>query len=122
MNNRIAALLSDILLAGARIQQFVKGLTFAEYVSNPLVRSAVERQFEIIGEALLRLARHQPEMFARIPEARRIIDFRNVLAHGYDIVDDEIVWQAVHNHLPPFLDVVNALLEEIGSSGEGVQR
>ncbi len=113
MNNRTAGLLSDILSAGERIQQFVAGVSFDEYVASALLRSAVERQFEIIGEALARLARHEPNLFDQIPDARRVIDFRNVLAHGYDIVDDEIVWQAIHEHLPHLLSVIRTLLNEI---------
>ncbi|MCL6535584.1 MAG: DUF86 domain-containing protein [Armatimonadetes bacterium] len=118
MRRRVAGLLYDILLAGERIQQFVAGASLETYTANPLVRSAVERQFEIIGEALVRLRRHAPEIFAQIPEARRIVGFRNVLAHGYDVVDDTVVWQAVHEHLPQLLDVVRSLLENDATTAE----
>jgi uncharacterized protein with HEPN domain len=121
MSNRARALLSDILSAGNNIQQFVKDVPFEEYTSSALLRAAVERQFEIIGEALARLARYEPELFARVPDARRIVDFRNVLVHGYDIVDDEIVWQAIHEHLPLLLSTVRNLLIELSSSTEGIE-
>ncbi|CUU11078.1 Uncharacterized conserved protein, contains HEPN domain [Armatimonadetes bacterium GBS] len=112
MNNRTAGILSDILSAGANIQQFVAEVSFEDYIASTLLRSAVERQFEIIGEALARLSRHNPDVFAQIPNARRIIDFRNVLAHGYDVIDHEIVWQAIHEHLPQLLSVIRSMLDD----------
>jgi uncharacterized protein with HEPN domain len=111
MNRRVVGLLSDIISAGERILQFVGDSSYEEYVANSLLQSAVERQFEIIGEALSRLSRHAPNIFEAIPDGRRIIGFRNVLAHGYDIVDDEIVWEAIRVHLPQLLGTVRALLE-----------
>ncbi|MEJ5294734.1 MAG: HepT-like ribonuclease domain-containing protein [Fimbriimonadales bacterium] len=104
--------MSDILSAGANIQQFVAEVSFEDYIASTLLRSAVERQFEIIGEALARLSRHNPDVFAQIPNARRIIDFRNVLAHGYDVIDHEIVWQAIHEHLPQLLSVIRSMLDD----------
>ena len=60
-----------------------------------MLRSAVERQFEIIGEACDQLAKTAPTLAERIPDLRRMVDFRNVLAHAYAIVDDALVWQAI---------------------------
>ena len=78
------AFLADILDAGGLIEGFVAGHDLQGYVSDPLVRSATERQLEIIGEALSRLSRTDPELAARIPDIGSIIGLRNVLAHGYD--------------------------------------
>ena len=58
-----------------------------DYLDNRMLRSAVERQFEIIGEALSQLAKIDPAVAARIPDLRRIVGFRNVLIHGYDRMD-----------------------------------
>lgn len=73
------------------------------------MRSAVERQFEIIGEALSRLNKSEPTIAARISEYRRIIGFRNVLIHGYDAVTDSITWDIVQTKLPILTRELSAL-------------
>ena len=64
------------------------------------MRSGVERQFQIIGEAIRQLARVDPAMAERIPEFRNIIAFRNIIVHGYALLDDALVWRAVEEELP----------------------
>ena len=83
--------LYDILQAAKRLTDFTSGKTFDDYEHNPMMRSAVERQFEIAGEALAQLATRNEELVARIGEFRRIIAFRNILIHGYADVDDRLV-------------------------------
>jgi uncharacterized protein with HEPN domain len=79
-----------------------------------MLRSAVERQFEIVGEALNRLTRDDPNVAARIPDdVSRIVGFRNVLAHGYDIVDDDAVWSAITVDLPTLAERASSLLAEL---------
>lgn len=70
----------------------------------------MERQFEIVGEALSQLSRAAPDLAARIPDSARIIAFRNILIHGYAIVDDEIVWRATQENLPALRTNLAALL------------
>ena len=65
----------------------IAGRDFAEFDTDIMLRSAVERQFEIIGEALGTLARVDATIAARIPEFRDIVAFRNILIHGYAILD-----------------------------------
>lgn len=104
--------LYDIQQAAARISEFTKGKRFEDYQTEAILRAAVERQFEIIGEALVRLARLDKDVVARISEHRRIIAFRNILIHGYADVDDRLVWDVVQSKLPLLLREVEGLLAE----------
>ncbi len=83
---------------------------FAEYANNKLLRRAVEREIEIIGEAMNRALKLDPDIL--IDEARRIVDTRNWVIHGYDKVDDVIIWGIVINHLPKLQKEVQKYLEE----------
>ena len=74
-------------------------------------RAAVEREFEIIGEALARLARLDEDLVSGISEYRRIIAFRNILIHGYAEIDDRLVWDIVESKLPILRREVAALIE-----------
>jgi uncharacterized protein with HEPN domain len=94
--------------------QFTKGLDAAGYNANPLVRSAVERQFEIIGEALNRLSKLSPELVSRVPDLPEIVRFRNVLVHGYAAIDHGRVWDIVQTRVPALHETVTTLLDELG--------
>ncbi len=112
MHGDAAKLIWDAQQALQRIKRFVARKDFAAYQSDELLRSAVERQFEILGEALNQLSRLDPDMAEKIPELPRIVAFRNILIHGYASVDDRLVWGVVESRLEPLLDVVAALLSE----------
>ncbi|HVZ43181.1 MAG TPA: HepT-like ribonuclease domain-containing protein [Ramlibacter sp.] len=114
MQRDLKAWLWDVQSAAADIQRFVIGLDLAAYASSELVHSAVERKFEIIGEALSQLAKASPETASRIPKLPRIIGFRNRLIHGYAQVNHATVWSAVHESLPALQYAVRALLTELG--------
>lgn len=103
--------LYDIQQAADLLDEFTAGKGFADYEGDAMLRAAVEREFEIIGEALAQLARLDDELAARISEHRRIIAFRNILIHGYDQVDDRLVWDIVQSRLPVLHREVTALLE-----------
>ena len=77
-------LLADVEQASADIAHFTEGLTREVYLQDRLIQAAVERKFEIIGEALNRLRRDHSEFARKIPQLRQIVDFRNLLIHGYD--------------------------------------
>lgn len=105
--------LYDIQQAASRIADFTDGKTFEGYLQDAVLRSAVERQFEIVGEALAQLDKHEPSVSARISEYRRIIAFRNILIHGYADVDARLVWDMVGTKLPALRQEVSALLNEL---------
>ncbi|MCP4286505.1 MAG: DUF86 domain-containing protein [Gammaproteobacteria bacterium] len=105
------ALLHDIHSAGVKVQNFTSGKTFEDYQGDDMMRAAVERQFEIIGEALSLLAKRNKELAAHISAYQRIISFRNILIHGYARVDDRLVWSVVEERLGILLDEVRSLSE-----------
>jgi uncharacterized protein with HEPN domain len=90
-----------------------RGKSFADFDSDLVLRSAVERQFEILGEALNRLARLDAALAARIPDLRLIVAFRNILIHGYASIDRARVWRAVQYDLPPLQATLVDLLAEL---------
>ena len=95
MQREPRAYLADILESCDAIDAAVSGMQIDDYLDNRLVRSSVEREFIIIGEAVLTLSHKAPDVFASITSARRIVDFRNRLTHEYTTVDDELVWGLV---------------------------
>lgn len=101
--------------ACAAIGRFVEGERFERYASDLLLRSAVERQLQNIGEALSQLSRIDPPLAARVPRQRQLIGFRNVLVHGYAGLNDAEVWRTLHENLPELHSAVSALLEELRS-------
>ena len=92
MPRDVRAYLTDIVESCDAIMSAVAGVDVEAYQANRLVRSAVEREFTIIGEAVIVLSRQTPEVFGRITQARRIVDFRNRLTHEYPSVSDVLVW------------------------------
>lgn len=111
MNDETRKNLVDILQASEEIQKFTLGLDFSSYQDSPVTQRAVERDFEIIGEALSRIKRTDPAVVLNtISEHHRIIGFRNILIHGYDMVDEAIVWSAVKNHLPILIQEIHNIL------------
>lgn len=92
--------------------EFLAGKTFTDYQRDAMLRAAVGRQFEIIGEAVSQLARLDEELAARITNYRRVIAFRNILIHGYSYVDDGLVWDVVETNLPLLRHEVERLLND----------
>lgn len=103
-------ILEDIRLAAIHILDFTRGKTFNDYQANEMLQSAVERQFEIIGEALNRLDRTYPDVTDRINNFQRIISFRNILIHGYDVVENTVVWDVIQKDLPELFGDIEYLL------------
>lgn len=100
MPRDLRAYLWDVLEAIKDIQQFTAGQTISEYSANPMLRAAVERKFEIIGEAIGQAVRYFPHIATRVDSCEQIIAFRNRLIHGYSTVSDRLVWEVIENRLP----------------------
>ena len=94
------AYLADIIESCEAIQSAILNLDLQGYQRNRLVRSSVEREFIIIGEALAAIARIAPAVFETITRARRIVDFRNQLTHEYPTVDDALVFAIAETDVP----------------------
>jgi uncharacterized protein with HEPN domain len=112
------AYLADVVDSCEAIEIAISGLDLSGYTASRLVRSSVEREFIIIGEAIAALSRASPQTFEAITNARRIIDFRNQLTHEYPTVDDALVWAIVEKDVPLLRRECSLLLREAGSHEE----
>lgn len=109
----VGKLIWDARQAADRIDRFTSGKSFADYSADEQLRSACERQFEIIGEALNQLARIDPAAASTIPDFQRIVGFRNVLIHGYATVDDRLVWGVIEANLQPLRATLARFLDQV---------
>ena len=94
------SLIWDAREAARAIADMTAGKSFADFDSDLVLRSAVERQFEILGEALGQLARLDAALAAKIPDLRQIVAFRNILIHSYALIDRARVWHTAQDDLP----------------------
>jgi uncharacterized protein with HEPN domain len=104
--------LRDVAGACREIELNIAGVSLEIYRNTRQIQLSTERLFEIVGEALSRADRHDPDLIAAIPNARNIIGMRNRIVHGYDAVDNETVWTAAVKHAPILRSQIEALLQE----------
>lgn len=90
--------------------QFIAGKSIADYEADILLKSGVERQLQIAGEALGELRRIDASSAAQIPDLTAAVGLRNVLVHGYAVIDDAVVWRTVVNDVPPLLAHLRRLI------------
>ncbi len=110
MDNEIKKYLYDIKVSIDSIESYLgEKRDFNEYQSNKMLRRAVEREFEIIGEAMGRIEKIFPDI--HISSKRQIISMRNRVIHGYDKIDNEIIWGTIVRHLPKLKDEIDTLLD-----------
>lgn len=111
MNEKVLKYLYDIKLAIEEIDSFFlfREKRFEEYSKDILLKRAIERNLEIIGEAVTRILREEPAF--PLENAKRIIGLRNQIIHGYDNVSDENIWGIVINHIPNLKQDVIKLIE-----------
>jgi uncharacterized protein with HEPN domain len=112
MQRKTPKYLDDIRDATQFILDLARGRTLEDYSRDRVFRQTIERNFEIIGEAMNRIAKSDPAVAARIGHYSQIIAFRNVLAHGYDLIENDRVWDVVQNESSGLLHVVEELLRE----------
>lgn len=109
---RIKKYLYDIQTSINSIDDFLGDKRdFFEYKKNKLLRRGIEREIEIIGEAMNNILKIQPD--CSIENARKIVDTRNWVIHAYDNVDDIVIWNIVSNHLPKLKVEIDSLLDTI---------
>lgn len=109
MDNEIKKYLYDISESINSIESFIgEKRDFNDYLNDKMLRRAVEREFEIIGEAMNRLIKLDSDI--RISSTRQIISMRNRVIHGYDKIDDEIIWGTIVRHLPILKTEIEKLL------------
>jgi len=102
--------LHDMLDSTRFLRGLSTGKSEGDLHADRTFRSAVERELQIVGEALIALNKVQPEIAATIPEYKRIIRFRHVLVHGYDQVDQGVVWNVLESKLPDLIKTLEDLL------------
>lgn len=112
MDIRVKTLLEDIKLCIESIDIHLQGKRdFLVYEKNITMQRSVERELEIIGEAVKRLMDIDPEI--QITNKRGVINFRNKISYGYDVLDNAMVWGVVINHLPLLKLEVESLLKQV---------
>jgi len=111
MNEKVLKYLYDIKLAVDEIDSFFasKKKYYTDYTSDLILKRAIERNLEIIGEAMSRILKEDP--LFQLENSRRIVGFRNQIIHGYDSISDENIWGIIINHLPKLKLEVEKLIE-----------
>jgi uncharacterized protein with HEPN domain len=99
MARELSAYLFDVLEACDAIEDVMTGVTLEDYREKRSIRSSVEREFIIIGEALRRISVLDSCLFMKISNSRSIVDFRNLLTHNYGAVNDAAVYGLVYSDL-----------------------
>jgi len=111
MKREIKKYLYDIKTAIESINEYLGDKRdFFEYQNNKLLRRAIEREIEIIGEAMNHILKIEPDI--NIENARKIVDTRNWVINGYDKVDDVVIWGIIIKHLPKLYDEIIDYIEK----------
>lgn len=111
MDNQTNKILTDILIAIDNINKYIgDNKVFDVYDSNYMLQDAVERNLITMGEAVNNLLKKHPEI--EITNARRIVDTRNKLTHGYDEIENVLVWSIIIKHLPVLKTEISHLIEK----------
>lgn len=111
MDREIKTWLFDILSSIEEIEVFLpeSQRVFADYKKEVKTKRAIERNLEIIGEAVGRILKKDPQF--KLSQSRKIVDVRNRIIHGYDIISDELIWGIIINDLPKLKSEIVELLK-----------
>jgi uncharacterized protein with HEPN domain len=110
MNERVEKWMYDIRFAIEEIESYFENIekTFDSFKGNLMLKRAIERNLEIVGEAINRILTHNPEI--KITDARKIVNLRNLVIHSYDNISDENIWAIIINNLPELKKEINKLI------------
>ena len=117
MRPESAAAIYSMDLAAERIMVATAGRNLQEFAEDWYFQSAVERQFEVLGEAMVRVRTLERAVFDRIPDAPKVVGLRNIIIHGYDSVDPEVLWSVAVERLEGLRAVLAELLDEARRQG-----
>ena len=111
MNEKVLKYLYDIKIAIGEIDSFFENepRSYENYRQNSLLKRAIERNLEIIGEAMTRILKEDPGFL--IENSKRIISLRNQIIHGYDSVSDESIWGIINLHIPKLKTEIDSLIK-----------
>lgn len=109
--------LRDVLDACDRTARFTAGRSLDDYLADELLRAGVERQIEIIGEALNHARRLDPSLSSQILRLHQGIAMRHRIIHGYDKIDDELVWMTAQLRVPQIRNQIALLLDALSNRG-----
>lgn len=111
MSNEERKLLTDIQEAIFSIDEYLEGRrVFIEYTNSKIKRRAIERELEIIGEAINNLLKINPDI--ELTHARIIVDLRNRVIHAYDAIDETIIWKIIMKEIPVLLTEIQQMMEQ----------
>lgn len=113
MQRDLSVYLWDLQKALADIEAFTAGKTLDDYLASRLLRSAVERQFIIIGEVISKIIKYFPETQVRLTDAKKIAGFRHILVYEYSAIRHEDVWRIITISVPVLKQHVQAWLSEL---------
>ena len=102
MRHKLDKLVEDVLQAAHEVEGFLEEQNFELFTLNRQLQVAIERELEIVGEALYRIRQLSPEVFTQIPDGEKIIGMRNILVHGYDMLDSKL------SGMPPPINFLNS--------------
>ena len=104
--------LTDVRMSIEAIEEFTRDKSQQDFEREQILRSAVRGELMLIGEAISQMLHHFPETGERVGNARRIVDFRNLLIHDYGAVDDVILWSIVVESVPKLKAEILSWIED----------